>query len=183
MDVQPTPEKPAESAQQPVVVKEKTKSRPAVVILSVLFLVSLAGAAVLGYVAYGQNQTVASANAEIARLFTENTALKNAQNSGASGAPTFDSRALVVSYDTLVEKRVTISEKDKADIEKSVKDALKVTDLPSGWAILVVSPDEKATNNYPRQAIVYIPAAGTTAAQLLEFNENENGKWLQGTYY
>lgn len=86
MDTQSTPEKPVAPVQPPVAVKEKTKSRPAVIVLSILLLLALLGAGVLAQIVYGQNQALKSADEVIAKYSNENVQLKNAvaegQNSG-----------------------------------------------------------------------------------------------------
>lgn len=65
MDTQSTPEKPITPTPAPVVVKEKTKSRPAVVLLSVLLIVALAGLAFAGYSWFKSQQQVTDLQNEL----------------------------------------------------------------------------------------------------------------------
>ena len=90
METQPV--KPVEPQQAPVVVKEKMKSRPAVVILSVLLLVALVGAGLLSYVAYGQMQTINNLNDSIDDLSYANS-LHEGKNSDTAESTRLDMSA------------------------------------------------------------------------------------------
>lgn len=177
------PVKPVEPQRAPVSVKEKIKSRPAVVVLSLLLMIALTGIGTVTYAWIQERQKTADAQSQLqaTRKTLEDF---NKLNIGSAEAdqqaekiPHFG--AFLGQYNNFLANSVIVDkDKEKAGIEAAIKSYYKTSSLPDGWAVLsiyqVVKPETPPTGDY--YALVYWPE-GAKSAGFMPLYKPNGGEW------
>ncbi len=145
-------------------------------------LLIVVGALVIGIVAIGMVlwQRMADLDGVRAELASVQQQLTHA-NSTKTVKPSSKFIAFVSAYNDIEKAPVDkqLSDAEKTAVFDGIKDYYKLTSIPAGAAVLVAYPDEKASGDYPRHAIVYWPASDQKPAGFMDMVQNESGgKWF-----
>lgn len=166
MDTQSTPEKPVAPTQMPVA-KEKTRSRPAVVILSVLLIAALAGLAFAGYSWFKSQQQVTDLQNELS-LTKDALAAANAPHIAEAAG----------------EQEAAVSDKgQRSSAERAARlQFCEVVDNPCDTSTIAVTKiklaDLSKTPYTPGFAIVSVSEQGTGAGTKYYLKSTYGENWV-----